>query len=84
MVGKNRLFILGAGFSAGAGIPLMDRLLKLTMDKFHSESAVSERIDNYVRIYKNLTDDENIYYENINFSELCDFLEFIELREYGV
>jgi NAD-dependent SIR2 family protein deacetylase len=36
-INKNRLFILGAGFSAGAGIPLMDTLLKLTMDKFLKE-----------------------------------------------
>lgn len=82
-INNNRLFILGAGFSAGAGIPLMDTLLKLTMDKFKSESEISERIDNYVRIYKNLKDKEDIDYLQINFSELCDFLEFIELREYG-
>lgn len=82
-INKNRLFILGAGFSAGAGIPLMDTLLKLTMDKFKSESEISERIDNYVRIYKNLKDDEDIDYSKIDFYELCDFLEFIELREYG-
>jgi len=82
-INNNRLFILGAGFSAGAGIPLMDTLLKLTMDKFKKESEISERIDNYVRIYKNLNDKEDIDYSQINFSELCDFLEFIELREYG-
>lgn len=82
-INKNRLFILGAGFSADAGIPLMDTLLKLTMDKFKSESEIFERIDNYVRIYKNLKDDEVIDYSKIDFSELCDFLEFIELREYG-
>jgi len=80
---NNRLFVLGAGFSAGASIPLMDTLLKLTMDKFQEESEISERIDNYVRIYKNLKDDEKIDYSKIDFSELCDFLEFIELREYG-
>ncbi len=82
-INNNRLFILGAGFSAHAGIPLMDTLLKLTMDKFKKESDVSERIDHYVRIYKNLKDGEEIDYLKIDFSELCDFLEFIELREYG-
>ncbi len=61
----------------------MDKLLQLTMNKFQKESKISERIDNYVRIYKNLKDGENIDYSQINFSELCDFLEFIELREYG-
>ncbi len=80
---NNRLFILGAGFSAGANIPLMETLLKLTMDKFQKESKIFERIDSYVRIYKNIEDDKDIDYSKIDFSELCDFLEFIELREYG-
>ncbi len=82
-ISNNRLFILGAGFSAEAKIPLMIDLLKLTMDKFQKESKISERIDNYVRIYKDIKDDKNIDYSKIDFSELCDFLEFIELREYG-
>ncbi len=82
-INNNRLFILGAGFSAGAAIPLMDTLLKLTMDKFQKESKISQRIDNYARSYKNLKDGEIIDYSQINFSELCDFLEFIELKEYG-
>ena len=55
----------------------------IKMDRFKRESEISKRIDNYVRIYKNLEDNEVIDYSKIDFSELCDFLEFIELREYG-
>ena len=49
-VKKNRVFILGAGFSAGAGIPLTASLLRLAMDKFAVEcNGLFQCIDGYAR-----------------------------------
>lgn len=36
-VKRNRVFILGTGFSAGAGIPLTEELLARSMRKFSTE-----------------------------------------------
>lgn len=82
-VNKNRIFILGAGFSAAADIPLMDRLLKLTMEKFKEESPLFERVDNYTREFMELENGEEVDYSKVDFSKLCTYLEYIELREYG-
>jgi len=80
----NRTFILGAGFSAGAGIPLTAQLLVLTMQKFSKESyGLFERVDNYVRECIGQYDDKEVDYSKVDFSHICTFLEYIELREYG-
>lgn len=78
---QNRLFILGAGFSADAGIPMINKLLSDSMQLFKSESrGLFERINQYARICfaENVID-----YTQVNFSDFCTFLEYIELREYG-
>ena len=78
---NKRTFFLGAGFSAEAGIPLTNSLLSLTMQRFQNDCpGIFERINNYARIF---TDRDIIDYNKVNFPELCTFLEFIELREYG-
>lgn len=80
---NNRLFILGAGFSAEANIPLMNRLLPLAMAKFSSECpSIYERVENYARECF-FTENNSIDYSGNRLSELCTFLEYIELREYG-
>ncbi|MCD6460209.1 hypothetical protein J7L67_06035, partial [bacterium] len=79
---KNRVFILGAGFSAEANIPLTNELLKLTMEKCKAECpGLYERINNYAKLC--FCCDSEIDYSKVNFSDLCTFLEYIELREYG-
>ncbi len=79
---KNRLFILGAGFSANAGIPLTDKLLKLTMSKFADECpGLYERVNNYAQTC--FSTDGQLDYSKVNFSDFCTFLEYQELREYG-
>lgn len=81
-VAKNRLFILGAGFSAEAGVPLTDKLLKLTMSKFVAECpGICERVNNYAKAC--FSADDELDYSKVNFSEICTFLEYQELREYG-
>jgi len=81
---RNRVFILGAGFSASAGIPLTASLLKLAMDKFELEcNGIYQRVEGYARESAERYDDEPLDFSKIEFSELCTFLEFIELREYG-
>lgn len=81
-VTKNRLFVLGAGFSAAAKIPLTDKLLKLTMSKFASECpGIYKRVNNYAEICFSI--DKEVDYSKVNFSDLCTFLEYQELREYG-
>ena len=83
-VKRNRVFILGAGFSAGAGIPLTAPLLKHAMHKFSVEgNGLFQRVDGHARESIECYDDNELNYEEIDFSDLCTFLEFIELREYG-
>jgi|GEM_PF-1351117 len=82
-VKRNRVFILGAGFSIGAGIPLTDELLANAMKKFAIECpGIYSRVENYAKESLGLID-EDLDLTRLSFSELCTFLEFIELREYG-
>jgi len=82
-VKRNRVFILGAGFSAGAGIPLTEELLASAMKKFAIECpGIYSRLENYAKESLGSID-EDLDIAKLSFSELCTFLEFIELREYG-
>lgn len=75
---------MGAGFSVSAGVPLTARLLQLAMKKFSQELPdLFERVDAYARECIQYDDDDELDYSNIDFSDLCTFLEYIELREYG-
>ncbi len=80
---KNRVFILGGGFSLGAGVPLTAPLLHKAMKKFAAECpGIFQRVDGYAKeCTENI--DGKVDYGSISFSELCTFLEYIELREYG-
>ncbi len=80
---NNRLFILGAGFSAAAGIPMIGQLLEDCMSLFNEECpGICWRINNYAKTCFSIYEGEPDYSE-INFANLCTFLEYIELREYG-
>ncbi len=82
-VRKNRVFVLGAGFSAAAGIPLTEELLACAMKKFSIEChGIYSRVENYAKECTGSTGDD-LDLSAISFSELCTFLEFVELREYG-
>jgi hypothetical protein len=79
----NRVFILGAGFSAAAGIPLTQELLALAMKKFSIECpGIYARVEGYAQDCIGCTGSE-LNLATLSFSDLCTFLEFIELREYG-
>lgn len=82
-VKRNRVFILGAGFSAAAGVPLTSSLLNKAMQKFSAECpGIYERVDGYAKeSTENI--DGTVDYSTVDFSDLCTFLEYIELREYG-
>lgn len=79
---NNRVFILGAGFSAEAGIPLTGELLSLAMDKLKKENPELFSGVNYCA-QKCFAMSEDINYSNISFTEFCTFLEYNELREYA-
>ena len=82
-VKKNRVFILGAGFSAAAGVPLTASLLDKALKKFAAECpGIFSRVDGYAKESTENVDLE-VDYSKIDFSDLCTFLEYIELREYG-
>lgn len=75
---------MGAGFSAGAGIPLTVKLLQLAMKKFSEECpGLFQRVDNYARECTQYNGNDELDYSKVDFSHLCTFLEYIELREYG-
>ena len=58
-VRRNRVFILGAGFSAAASVPLTDSLLAITMRKFASECpGIFTRVDSHTKTSMCITDGE--------------------------
>lgn len=79
----NRVFILGAGFSAAAGVPLTNELLKEALQLFSLECpGIYSRIENYAK--QSIGQESgSLNIDQLKFSELCTFLEYIELREYG-
>ena len=79
----NRVFVLGAGFSAAAGVPLTQELLRLTMDKLRSESpGIFTRVNGCAKTCFQ-RDNREIDYSHVDFSGLCTFLEYMELQEYA-
>lgn len=81
---KSRVFILGAGFSASAGIPMIGQLLTEGMKLFKCECpGIYERVTGYAATCFCLDDDQETDYTQLKFADLCTFLEYIELREYG-
>lgn len=81
-VRNNRLFFLGAGFSAAAGIPMTNQLLAAAMERFQEESSgLFECVDGYVRDCFQLQDAPD--YSHLDLSQICTFLDYQELREYG-
>lgn len=79
----SRVFILGAGFSAAAGIPLTSALLRDAMRIFETEcNGIFLRVDGYARDLEWRVKGE-IDYSRLSFSELCTHLEYVELSEYG-
>ncbi|MDA0781203.1 MAG: hypothetical protein PQ612_00250 [Rickettsiales bacterium] len=82
-VKERRVFILGAGFSAAAGIPMTGELLQAAMEKCKKECpGFYERICGYTQAYFDLEDSEPDY-TNLSFPEIATYLHYIELREYG-
>jgi len=79
----NRVFVIGAGFSTSAGVPLTNELLTLSLRLFSVECpGIYSRVERYAMEALG-QQAGSLDVSNINFSELCTFLEFIELREYG-
>jgi hypothetical protein len=80
---NSRAFILGAGFSAGAGIPLTDKLLPRVMETFARDCpGLYSRVDDYAKTI--LGDDESpVDYSKMSLQELCTMIEYVELNEYS-
>lgn len=82
-VRANRVFLLGAGFSAAAGVPLTQQLLEDALRRFSMECpGIYSRVEGYAQESIG-QEDGPLDLATLNFSELCTFLEYIELREYG-
>lgn len=78
---NGRIFFLGAGFSAGAGVPLTQDLLSSATTLFKDEcNGVFQRVQSYAV-------DCDVDLEGVtdatDFSRLCTHLEFIELQEFA-
>lgn len=80
---EGRLFVLGAGFSAEAGVPMTASLLDHAMQLFRSECPdIFERVRNYTQLAFGLGESEPDY-RNVSLPDLCTFLDYVELRESG-
>lgn len=76
-----RVFFLGAGFSASAGVPLTDSLLPKTLDLFRDECpGLYERVSGYAQDV-DLNSAAHLSAED--FSSFSTYLDSVELREYG-
>ena len=66
----NRVFILGAGFSAAAGVPLTNELLKEALNLFSIECpGIYSRVENYA-MESIGQESGSLNVERLNFSEL--------------
>jgi len=82
-VRANRVFVLGAGFSAAAGLPLTSTLLVNAMGIFQRECpGIWERVNNYAATAFGI-EAGSLDYSCVSFSQLCTFLEYVELSECG-
>lgn len=78
---QGRIFFLGAGFSAGAGLPLTNALLPLAAALFRSEApGLFERISWWA---SSVDVDLDGSPDALQFSRFCTFLDFMELREFA-
>lgn len=78
---KGRIFVLGAGFSAGAGVPLTNTLLPQACKIFKQECAgIFSRVAGYA---KDIGLDLESALDASEFGKLCTHLEFAELREHA-
>ncbi|MCD6034646.1 MAG: hypothetical protein K0R63_387 [Rickettsiales bacterium] len=83
-VKARRVFVLGAGFSADAGIPMTGTLLQKAIDKSRAECpGLFERICNQVRSCFGIENAVTLEFDKLPFSEIMTFLHYIELSEHG-
>ena len=83
LVRASRVFFLGSGFSAQAGVPMTSPLFKEAMQLFAAECpGLFKRVDRYVKGCFGLGS-EDPPYESLSLSEVCTYLHYIELREFG-
>lgn len=79
----SRVFFLGSGFSAEARVPMTGPLFKEAMRLFADECpGLSKRVETYVKGCFGLGSNAP-QYESLNLAEVCTYLHYIELREYG-
>lgn len=78
---EGRVFFLGAGFSAGAGVPLTQKLLPRALDFFRREGGgLYERVASYA---SDVDVDFSANPDAEDMARFCTYLDFIELRELG-
>jgi hypothetical protein len=81
-IAENRLFILGAGFSAEAGVPLTGELLSRAMDLCRKECAwFVERMDDFARECFQIDGEPD--YKSLDLAKYVTYLEYASLRELG-
>lgn len=82
---KRRTFVLGAGFSAGAGIPTTNKLLHKALKLMEIECyGLYQKIEDYAKIcFKNDLSiiDQNL--ETSKFIKLSSYLHYVEMTEFG-
>ena len=81
---RNRVFILGSGFSAAAGVPSTQSLLKQAMQALAAECPELHRLlVRHARKVVAAADGDALDFERVDFTDFCTFLEFIEQKDYG-
>ncbi len=82
---NRRTFVLGAGFSAAAGIPLTNDLLQRALQGFRlSAPGLLKRIEGQAQIcFENRKSIEKQDLNAEGFAKLCSYLHFLELGEHA-
>jgi hypothetical protein len=81
---QSRTFVLGAGFSCAAGIPMTGDLLEKAMQMFQREcNGIYERVCDSVKACFGLDYTVPVNWTHLSFSEVCTFLHYCELSEYA-
>ena len=82
---KRRVFVLGAGFSAAAGIPMTDALLKHALFLMKLEcDGIYSRIERYAKLC--FENDLKLLDQDLGFNgfeKLSSYLHYIEMTEHG-
>ncbi|MDD2942931.1 MAG: hypothetical protein PHC51_08215 [bacterium] len=79
---RDRIFVLGAGFSAAAGVPITENLLDQALELMLREQPyLGSKINSYLSQVCRTAGNSKSSFQKL--SDLCTFIEYNDLREFA-